>query len=376
MKKFPFESNSDKYQEGRNLGAAIKSLLSQNLDNQVSFMEKWKLAVKFGLFDSLIPTGKILKNGLIDTLEGLGESCEDGGFLLAIAAHCCAVAAPISRFGNKEQKELLNSMRNGKIIGAFGATEAEAGSDVMSLKTKYIKDGENYILNGEKCYITNIAEANIYLVLATKDHRLHSRGLSAFLIPSDVKGVEIKKNERRMGLHGCSIGNLILNGVVIPKSALLGSIGQGALIFQEALLWERSIIAANQVGTLRRQLKASIQHAKSRKQFNRPIGTNQYVAGRIVDNLSRYYTSRILVKQLLEKLTHETLTQAEVSLIKLFVSEAGLSSSIDTMRTFGGAGYMSDAPFGTDIQDAMGGVIYSGTSDMQKVIIAAELGLL
>jgi alkylation response protein AidB-like acyl-CoA dehydrogenase len=294
---------------------------------------------------------------------------------LALGAHCFGVGAPLAKFGHGAQKDLLSSLRDGSVVAALAITEPEAGSDVMALSTRFWPDGNNYVLHGTKCFITNIQEADIFLVMATKDVRLHSRGVSAFLVPRNAEGLAVGIDEPRLGLHGCSIGSLRLDNVVVPKNALLGSLGSGAAIFRHAMLWERSLIVAAQVGVLRRQLLYCLSQAKTRHQFGRPIGSNQYVAGRLVDLLTRYTTCRLLVRETVTKLAKGTLTIGEASLAKLYVSEAELASSLDAFRIHGGSGFMNGSPVGIDLRNSLGGIIYSGTSDMQRVIIASELGL-
>jgi alkylation response protein AidB-like acyl-CoA dehydrogenase len=348
---------------------------SCNGDYQETFRENWKKAAEFGLFKLLIPEGKLDSTKVFSTLEGLGEGCENGGFLLALGAHCFGVGAPLVHFGQKSHRNLLSSLRDGTAVAALAATEPEAGSDVMSLATLFQADGENYVLQGTKCFITNVQDADIFLVLATKDPRLHFRGISAFLVPSNTPGLAVRNQESRLGLHGCSIGTLCLNNVVIPKSALLGRVNDGAALLRHAMIWERSLIVATHVGAMRRQLLNCLARAKSRHQFGRPIGSKQYVAGRIVDLLLRYTTSCLLVKDTLTKLAAGKLTAGEASLTKLYVSEAEIASSLDALRIYGGQGYMNEFPVSNDLRNSLGAIVYSGTSDMQRVIIAAELGL-
>lgn len=341
-----------------------------------SFRDAWRRAADFGLFDVLIPEEEMSVDVTLSVLEGMGEGCESGGFMLGVGAHCFGFSAPLIGFGDDQQLSMLSGLRDGSVIGALAATEAGAGSDVMSLQTRFRPEGDGYVLNGTKCFITNVREADTFLVLATRDPRLHFRGISAFLVPRTARGVEVGADEPRMGLHGCSIGSLFLDDVVVPRSAVLGRLGGGAAVFQHAMLWERSMIAGAHLGVLRRQLRDSVAYARERQQFGRPIGANQYVAGRLVEILIKYTTARLLVRDTVARLFEGSLTPGEASLAKLYVSEAVLSSGLDAFRVHGGVAFTSGSSAGVSLIDALGGIIYSGTSDIQKVIIADQLGLM
>jgi alkylation response protein AidB-like acyl-CoA dehydrogenase len=370
----PFPVETPEYQAGRAFGRSVP-LAPHPGDPRTSFRETWKKAADCGLFELLIPRGALDGPRVLGVLEGLGEGCGNGGFLLALGAHCFGVGAPLAEFGHDTHGEYLSVMRDGSAVAAFAATEPQAGSDVMSLTTRFQRDGDSYVVHGVKSFVTNVRDADFFLVLATKDPRLHSRGVSAFLIPSDAPGVKPGADEQRLGLSGCSIGSLSLDRVVVPESALLGRFGGGAAVLRHAMLWERSLIVVAQLGILRRQLNACLARAKGRRQFRRPIGSNQYVAGRVVDILARYVTSRLLVEDTVTKLAAGSLTPGQASLTKLYVSEARLAAGLDAFRIHGGSGLLDGSQIGDDLRDAFGGIVYSGTSDLQKVIVAAELGL-
>jgi alkylation response protein AidB-like acyl-CoA dehydrogenase len=366
---------TDQHREAKAFAQSIPSLtVSEN--RREWFRDVWGRVAAFGLLKLLIPQDRLDAKTVLSTLEGFGEGCRNGGIMLAIGAHCFGVGAPLARFGHEDHKKLLFPLRDGSLIAAFAATEPEAGSDVMSLTTRFKLEGDHYVLQGEKCFITNVEDADLFLVLATKDPRMHFRGVSAFVVPRETEGVVVGVDEARLGLHGCSVGCLTLDHARVPRSALVGRLGNGAAIFGHAMLWERSLIVAAQVGTMRRQLLSCLAQAKSRRQFGRPIGSNQYVAGRVVDILSRYLISRLLVTETVMKLSANTLTQAESSLAKMYVSESEVSSSLDAFRTYGGSGFMDGSAVALDLCNSLGGIIYSGTSDLQKVIIASELGLI
>lgn len=375
MTELPLPVRTPEQESARALGAQVTSDLAGPGVDRGSFLDGWKRVADFGLFELLIPEVRFDGVRAVHTLEGFGEGCELGGFILGVCAHCFGVGAPLARYGNPGQLGWLARLRNGRSVGALAATEADAGSDVMSLATRYRKDGDRYLLEGQKCFVTNVQEADLFLVLATRDRRMNSRGVTAFLVPADAAGVTMGNDEPRMGLRGCSIGTLTLDGVSVATDAVVGRVGEGAAVFGHAMMWERSLVAAAQLGVLRRNLLGCVQRATDRHQFRRPIGSNQFVAGRIVDLLLRYRTSRLLVEDTAGKLTAGTLTPAEASLTKLWVSEAQIASGLDAFRIHGGSAYLRGSLAGDDLLNSLAGVVYSGTSEMQRVIIAAELGL-
>jgi alkylation response protein AidB-like acyl-CoA dehydrogenase len=362
----PWIDETDDHRSARRLGGAIDG-------GPQSLRDKWDAAAAFGLFELLIPPGPLPAHRVLAVLEGLGEGCRDHGFLLAVGAHSFGVGAPVARFGAASDADVLRGLRDGTVIAGLAATEAEAGSDVMALGTRYERSADGYVLRGEKRMIVNVADADAFLVLATRDPRQHFRGIAAFLVRRDTPGLIPAPDGAR--LDGCSIGTVTLDGVTVPHSALIGGPGRGAALFHHAMLWERVLMPAVLVGVLRRLFRDSQEHAKARRQFGRPIGANQYVAGRVVDLLSRYRSCSLLVREAVAKLAAGTLTMGEASLTKLVVSEATLASSVDALRLRGGHGLVGEAPALGDVDGALGSIVYSGTSDLQRVIIASELGI-
>lgn len=358
----------------RSFGASVRPRGAHE-EAGTSFRDAWRGAASLGLLELLIPDSGADVEKVLASLEGLAQGCVNSGFVLALCAHCCGVGAPLVRFGGEYHRTYVDALRNGTAVAALAATESDAGSDVMALTTRFDPIGDSYILNGAKCFVTNVHEADVFLVLATRDSRLHSRGVSAFLVPADAPGLLRHVDGPRPDLPGCSIGSLQLNQVEVPTSAIVGTVDRGAAIFQHAMLWERSLIGAAHVGNLRRQLMSCLDRVSTRYQFQRPIGSNQYVAGRIVDLLARYRTSRLLVRDTVSRLAEGTLTAGEASLTKLYVSEAQLASTLDTFRINGGSGLLEDSVVSADVRASLAGITYSGTSDIQRVIVASELGL-
>jgi hypothetical protein len=310
-----------------------------------------------------------------DALIGLGEGCPNGGMLLAFGAHAFAVASCIATFAEGElARSLLPRLQNGSLIGALAATEADAGSDVMAMKTSYAESDSGYTLDGEKTYISNGAQADIFLVFATKDARLHSRGISCFLVERSAPGVGVAEMKLQ-GLKGASLATLTLNDVRVDRAKLIGRPNGGAQVFRQAMLQERILLSAFLVGSMKRALERSSDYAKSRQQFGVPIATHQYVSGRIVEMLVRYATAKLLLDYAIKRLAAGAATEADASLVKLHASEGALECQLNAFRVHGGKGLEAEGGNCDELIDVLSSLTYSGTSDLQKVILAASLGL-
>lgn len=354
----------------------MKFVASLSVENN-ALHEIWNQLGNFGLIATLIPEDDYFDPRVMnDVLIGMGEGCRDTSLILALAANCFAVAAPISRFGTEKQKKLwLSRLRSGEFIGAFAATEANAGSDIMSLTTTYKETEDNYVINGEKCFITNAYDADFFLVLATRNNKLYERGLSAFIVPADTSGITIGKEENRKAFNNSSLASVYFDDVTIPKDHILGKKSYGAYVFRHALLWERALIFIPQIGLMRAELENCISYANTREQFGGAIGKNQFVVDKIITIYSYYITSKLLATDVINKLSKNKLSSTEASFIKLYISEAILRCHEAALRIHGANGILNETGIIDKINDALGGVILSGTSDIQKVIIANGLGI-
>jgi L-prolyl-PCP dehydrogenase len=345
-------------------------------DDGGEFRQAWKRFADFGLFTLAIPGTGLDVEAVLGTLEGMGEGTRNAGFLLGIGAHSFAAGAAVARFGSEGQRRMLDLMRDGSLIAAFAASEPEAGSDVMSLRTRCVPVGDDYVLDGTKHFVTNAGFADCFVIFATKEVRLNWRGVTAFLVPRDTPGLSLGPEQRLIGLTGCSVRTVHLDSVAVPRSAMLGRLGQGSAVFRHAMLWERSLLSALTVGTMRRQLTDVIDAALAHGQ---PAGTPAYhleAARPVVDIAGRYLLGRLLVRDTVTKLAAGTLTPGQASLTKLWVSEAELATSHDLAEIDPATELLAGSPRTGDLFDAIGGTIYSGTSDIQRKIIAAELGIL
>jgi L-prolyl-PCP dehydrogenase len=342
-------------------------------DDGAEFREAWKRFADFGVYSLTIPRRGLDIDTALATLEGLGEGTLNAGFLLSIGAHSFAAGAAISRFGSEGQREVLDLMRDGSVIAAFAATEPDAGSDVMSLSTRCVAVDDDYVLDGAKQFITNAWLADYFVIFATKDRRLNWRGVTAYLVPRDTPGLSVGPPQQLIGLTGCSMCAVHLDSVRVPRSAILGRFGQGSSVFRHAMLWERSLLAALALGAMRRQLTEVMGTAPARD--HETSSGHPDVVRQVVDIAGRYLVGRLLVRDTVTKLAADTLTPAQASLAKLWISEAELAISRDLAAADVTTELVAGSPRLSDLLNAIGATIYSGTSDIQRKIIAAELGI-
>ncbi len=342
--------------------------------------ENWIKCARFGLLGLAIPEAyggsgcDILTTMLV--MEGLGYGCQDNGLLFAMNAQMWSVQHPILTFGSEAQKETyLPGLCNGELIGAHGMSEPDSGSDAYSLRTRARHADAGYVLNGTKMFVTNAPVADVVLVFATVDPAKGIGGVTAFLVNKGTPGFTVSRNIEKMGLRTAPMGEVILEDCVVPAECRLGAEGAGTSIFNSSMEWERSCILGSHVGAMERQLEACIRYARERRQFGQPIGKFQAVANRIADMKLRLETARLLLYKVAWLKQVGKPAVMEAALAKLYLSESFVQSSLDAIRTFGGYGYTTEFEVERDLRDAIGGTLYSGTSDIQRVIIARWLGL-
>lgn len=342
--------------------------------------EEWNRCAKFGILGMPVPAeygGMGL--GLPDvlaTMEGLGYGSRDQGLLFSINAHLWTNTMPLLVYGNDEQKQkYLPRLSNGEMIGANAATEPDAGSDIFSMRTRAERQGDFYILNGAKTFVTNATVADLVVAYATLDPALGPMGITAFLIERGTPGLTISRKLEKMGLRTSPMAEVVFDDCRVPVANRLGREGRGVAVFESSMEWERGCILANCLGVMRRQLEEVISHARSRRQFGKPIGKYQSVANRIVDMQIRLDTSRPLVYRIGKLKSQGKPAALQAAIAKLYVSDCFVKSSLDTIQIFGGYGYMTEQQVERDLRDAVGSTLYSGTSDIQRNIIAKMLGL-
>ncbi|MDT7041548.1 acyl-CoA dehydrogenase family protein [Candidatus Nitronereus thalassa] len=342
--------------------------------------ENWEKCAQFGILGLPIPTEYGGQNvdivAITAIMEALGYGCHDNGLIFALNAQMWSVQLPILTFGSEKQKEkYLPDLCNGKLIAAHGMTEPNSGSDAYSLSTKAEKRNEGYILNGTKTFVGSAPIADIAVVFATVDPSQGIRGVTAFIVDTRSPGFVINRELEKMGLRTHPMGELTFQDCFVPEENRLGPEGAGVGIFNHSMEWERSFILASCLGTMERQLETCIQYAQKRRQFNQPIGKFQSVGNRIADMKVRLETARLMLYKVawLKKMKKSAVMEAAIA--KLYLSECFVQSGLDAIRVHGGYGYLSEYEVERDLRDALGGTLASGTSDIQRVIIAKWLGL-
>ena len=342
--------------------------------------ENWKKCAQMGILGLAIPEEyggsgtDILTTMLV--MEGLGYGCRDNGLIFAMNAQMWSVQHPILTFGTEPQKQkYLPGFCSGELIGAHGMSEPDSGSDAYSLHTRAERISKGYLLNGTKTFVTNAPVADVSLVFATVNPAKGRGGVTAFLVDKGTPGFKVSRNIEKMGLRTSPMGELILEDCVVPAESRLGPEGAGAAIFNGSMEWERSCILGSHVGAMERQLEECIRYARERSQFGQKIGKFQSVANRIAEMKVRLETARLLLYQVAWLNQNGKPAIMEAAMAKLYLSECFVNSSLDAIRTYGGYGYMTELEVERDLRDSIGGLLYSGTSDIQRVIIARWLGL-
>lgn len=308
-------------------------------------------------------------------LESFGYSCADTGLALGFSALVCTFLPPLFTFGDGEQiAKYLPGILSGSTITADCITEPEAGSDAMAMATHATRTEAGYCLNGEKSYIGFAPLADLLLVYAKTDPNAGAWGLSAFLVECPNPGIQKSENREKLGLRTLPMGDIAFKNCQIPESSRLGEEGAGLSLFNESMEWERALILASQVGLLARQLDACVKYSQARKQFKKPIAQFQSVSNRIAEMRLRLETCRLHLYKTAWLIEQGKSVAAEAAMTKLVISEAFLASSTDAMRIHGALGYLAGSTIERDLRDSVGGILYAGTSDIQRNLIARLTG--
>lgn len=366
-----------------------EGLIERDRCSEVS-RRNWQKCADFGILGLAIPEaygGSVAGGSAADgsaadilttmlVMEGLGYGCRDNGLIFAMNAQMWSVQHPILTFGTEEQKrKYLPGLCSGKLIGAHGMSEPDSGSDAYSLRTRAERVDGGYVLNGTKMFVTNAPFADLALVFATVDPTKGIGGITAFLVETGTAGFSVGRDLEKMGLRTSPMGELIFEDCFVPAENRLGVEGAGSSLFNDSMEWERSCILGSHIGAMERQLELCIRYARERRQFGQSIGKFQSVANRVADMKVRLETARLLLYKVAWLKSRGKSAVMEAALAKLYLSECFVQSSLDAIRTFGGYGYMTEFEVERDLRDAIGGTLYSGTSDIQRMIIARLSGL-
>ncbi|MGE7020765.1 acyl-CoA dehydrogenase [Solibacillus cecembensis] len=291
-----------------------------------------------------------------------------------LSVHTSVGTNPILYFGNEQQKKhYIPKLASGEYLGAFCLTETNAGSDAGALKTRAVRDGDDYIINGSKVFITNGDEADVYIVFASTNPEAGSRGISAFIVEKDTAGFIVGKDERKMGLHGSRTVQLTFENMRIAATQLLGEEGEGFKIALANLDVGRIGIAAQSLGIAEAALEAATAYAKERIQFGKPIAQQQGVGFKLADMATAVEASRLLVYRAAHLRSQNLPCGKEASMAKLFASQTAMDTAIEAVQIFGGYGYTEDYPVERYFRDAKITQIYEGTSEIQKIVISKHV---
>lgn len=342
--------------------------------------ENWRKCADIGLLGLPVPVehGGLAADAttMMTALESLGYGCRDNGLIFSLHAHLWAGTSPIVRFGSPGQRErYLPGMCAGDVIAGHAMTEPGSGSDAFAMATTVTRTGGTYVLNGSKVFVSNAPIADVLLVFAVDPAKRGFAGVSAFLVDRDTPGLTVSRPVSKMGLRTSPMGEVHLDGCEVAADALLGPEGAGMAVFNWTMERERSFILASALGTMRRDLERCVDHARTRGQFGRPIGSFQAVSHRIVDMRMRLDAARLLLHRLAWQIDNDRPTKVEAALAKVFVSEAFVQSGLDAVQIHGGYGYTTEYELERDLRDALASRIYSGTSEIQRNLAAHHMGL-
>jgi alkylation response protein AidB-like acyl-CoA dehydrogenase len=331
---------------------------------------------QLGFFGMLVPeewggcdTGYVAYSMAVEEIAAGDGSCST-----IMSVHNSVGCVPILRFGSEAQKQRwLEPLASGAMLGAFALTEPQAGSDASSLKCRARRDGEYYILNGAKQFITSGKNAGLVIVFAVTDPAAGKRGISAFLVPTDTPGYEVVRVEHKLGLHATDTCQIQLQDVRIPLENRLGEEGEGYRIALANLEGGRIGIAAQAVGMARAAYEVARDYARERESFGKPLVEHQAVAFRLADMLTQITVARQMVLHAASLRDAGEPALVEASMAKLFASEMAERVVSDALQTLGGYGYLNDFPLERIYRDVRICQIYEGTSDIQRMVIARNL---
>ncbi|HZM44265.1 MAG TPA: acyl-CoA dehydrogenase family protein [Burkholderiales bacterium] len=362
-------------------GAELNNDLIQRDRAQTFSRELWRRCAAVGLPGLPVPEefGGANADPLTCAiaLEALGYGCRDGGLVFSLCAHLLACVVPVWQHGSDEQKRrYLTGLCDGTLIGAHAITEPGSGSDTFAMRLRAEKTDGGWRLSGSKTFISNGPVADVVVVFAVTDpgKGFHG-GITAFLVERGTIGFSVGQKFDKMGLRTSPVGELVFEDAQVPEGAVLGSVGGGAGVFGTAMEWERSLLVAAHVGTIERLLETSITYARTRSQFGQVIGKFQAVAHKIADMKVQLEAARLLVYRTASRLTASRSVSLDAAITKLFVSESLVRTALDAVQLHGGYGFMEEYEVERALRDAVGSTLYSGTSEMQRNIIARWLGL-
>lgn len=352
----------------------IKPFAGEMDRNNVAMPGLMEKAGDMGLLNVVIPEefgGPGLDGITVATIyEELGKGC--AGVATSMAANSLA-SYPVILKGTDEQKAMFFEVVNNGGLAAFALTEPGAGSDAGGVATSAVKDGDNYILNGSKAFITNAGIADIFLVFANTRKSGGIRGLTAFIVPKDTPGFKVGKKEDKMGIRPSNTCELVLQDVVIPASNRVGREGEGFRIAMQTLDHARPFVGAVSVGLAQSALDEAVKYAKERKQFGQPIASFQMVQSMFADMAIKVETARLMVQKACWMRDHNLEFSKEAAMAKCYAADVAMQVTTDAVQIMGGYGYSREYPVEKMMRDAKIMQIYEGTNQIQRLVIANKI---
>ncbi len=305
-------------------------------------------------------------------MEEIAAACASTAVIMSV--NNSLVCDPLMKFGNEEQKkEYLTPLAKGEKLGCFALSEPNAGSDAARQQTTAVQDGDNFILNGTKNFITNGKEANIAIIFAMTDKAKGHKGISAFIVPTDVKGFTISRLEHKLGIRASSTAQIMLEDMKLSKKNLLGNVGDGFKVAMSTLDGGRIGIAAQALGIARAAMEESVEFAKQREAFGQMIHNFEAIQWMVADMATRLDAARLLTLRAAYLKDKKTRFTKEAAMAKVFAAEAAMWITTKAIQIHGGYGYTTDYPVERHFRDAKITEIYEGTSEIQRLVIAANM---
>jgi alkylation response protein AidB-like acyl-CoA dehydrogenase len=309
-------------------------------------------------------------------LEALGHGCREGGLNFSVCTQIVGVGVPLQRSGSEQLKQrYLPRICDGSAIGAHAITEPAGGSDALAMQTRAVDRGDHYVLDGTKAFVTHAPVADVFVVYAKTRPEGGPLGITAFVVDRDTPGLSTSEAIPKMGLKGSPVGELVLDGCEVDAANVIGRPGSGFFVLDHVMKWEILCSFITSVGAMEHRLERCIEYARTREQFGKPIAAFQAIAHKIVDMRIAIETARRWLYATAADFAAGKDTTADIAISKLVASEANVSCALAAMQIFGGNGYTTAFGLEADLRDAVGGTIYSGTSEIQRNRIAATLGL-
>jgi len=309
-------------------------------------------------------------------LEGLGQGCRDGGLGFSVCTHMVSAGVPVQRFGSEDLKaRYMPRLCDGSAIGAHAITEPRGGSDALAMETQAIDLGDRYLISGTKAFVTNGPVADVFVVYARTKPERGPFAITAFVVDRDTPGLRVGRPIAKMGLKASPVAEVVLDGCEVDAANVIAKRGAGFLVLDHVMKWEILCTFVASVGAMQHRLERCIDYARTRHQFGRPIGSFQSIANKVVDMKIGIETARRWLYDTAVRFVRNEDITTDLAIAKLLASEANVAAALAAIQIFGANGYTTEYGLESDLRDAVGGTIYSGTSEIQRNKIARMLGL-